>query len=150
MVKKLTLVLCSVFLFLFPTLSLAGEQLGKFKEGSFIFTPCSHCHHCCPCCPSYQASIKKLDDLLTKYEKAADDKKDAIKKDIEKNVVELLAKKIEKKKEKIAKLQKFVSDYETKKDEIVHDKVDYLTSDKGRKKIHKQKAKIDKHNEKKK
>jgi hypothetical protein len=159
MLKKLVLVLCSVFLFSFCCVpqSLAegnpekGQQLEKFKKKVFKFSPsCFHCHQCCPCCPSYQASITKLDDLLNKYEKAADNKKDAIKKDIQKDVAYFLDKKIEKKKEKIAKLQSLVNEYTAERNKVIDDKVEYLISDKGRKKIHKQKAKIDKHNEKKK
>jgi hypothetical protein len=88
--------------------------------------------------------------LLNKYDKASDNKKDIIKKDIEKLTVEFLDKKIAKKKEKIAKLQSIVNEYESHKGKIIDDNVGYLTSDKGIKKINKIKAKIDKHNEKKK
>ncbi|MDR1086952.1 MAG: hypothetical protein LBL16_01720 [Endomicrobium sp.] len=82
MLKKLTLVLCGVFFFVCftPVLSFADEHHDKgpkaeeFKEDKHKF-------------------ISKLDDLLTKYEKVADTKKESIKKDIRKLVVDFLDKK---------------------------------------------------------
>jgi hypothetical protein len=153
MLKKLTLVLCSVFLFSLSVVSLSvaggnhkqGQQLEGLKKKAFKFCPSCHC---CPCCPLYQASITKLDDLLTKYEKAADNKKDPIKKDIYKVIESSLDKEMEKKKEKIAKLQESISKYEGKRAEGIEGQVDFLTSDKGRQKIHKKKAEIDKQNKK--
>jgi hypothetical protein len=88
--------------------------------------------------------ITKLDDFLTKYEKAADNKKDAIKKDIRKIVADFLDKKIAMKKEKVSKLQAKISDYEADKGKAIDRKVDFVTSDEGRKKIHEKKAHFDK------
>jgi hypothetical protein len=132
MLKKLTLVLCSVFLFSYfvPAVSLAHHhdkdpKVKEFKEAKYKL-------------------ITKLDAFLTKYEKAAYNKKDVIKKDIRKIVADFLDKKIAMKKEKISKLQAKISEYEADKDEVINSKVDFVISDEGRKKIHEKKAHVDK------
>ncbi|MDR0398431.1 MAG: hypothetical protein LBH33_01335 [Endomicrobium sp.] len=132
MLKKVTLVLCSVFFFSYfvPAVSIADHhdkdpKVKEFKEAKYKF-------------------ITKLDDFLTKYEKAADNKKDAIKKDIRKIVADFLDKKIAMKKEKISKLQAKISEYEADKDKAIDSKVNFVTSDEGRKKIHEKKAHFDK------
>ncbi|MDR1245267.1 MAG: hypothetical protein LBJ98_04775 [Endomicrobium sp.] len=134
MLKKLVLVLCSVFFFSYfvPAVSIADhhdkDPKGKeFKEAKYKF-------------------INKLDGLLTKYEKAADNNKDVIniKKDIRKIVADFLDKKIAMKKEKISKLQAKISKYEEDKDKAIDSKVDFVTSEEGRKKIHEKKAHFDK------
>lgn len=48
------------------------------------------------------------------------------------------------KKEKISKLQAKISKYEADKDKAIDSKVDFVTSDEGRKKIHEKKAHFDK------
>ncbi|MDR2436613.1 MAG: hypothetical protein LBD17_00865 [Endomicrobium sp.] len=151
MLKKLTLVVL-VFLFSFSAVTVCisghnpekGQELENFKEEALKFPPSCPC--CNACCHSYQDFIIKLDDLLTKYEKAADNKKDDIKRDIQKVVADFLDKKIEKEKAKIAKLQSLINEYTAEREKVINDKVEYLTSDKGSKKIHKKKAKIEKHN----
>jgi hypothetical protein len=132
MLKKLTLVLCGISFFacFTPVVSFASDynnkdQKGKeFKEAKYKF-------------------ISKLDDLLTKYEKIADTKKDSIKKDIRKLVADFFDTKIAAKKEKIAKLQAKISEYESDKNKVIDAKVDFVTSDDGREKIHKKKAYFD-------
>ncbi|MDR1474715.1 MAG: hypothetical protein LBS38_03400 [Endomicrobium sp.] len=132
MLKNLTLVLYSVFFSVCftPGVSFAGDHHDKdqkvyeFKETKYKF-------------------ISKLDDLLTKYEKIADSKKDSIKKDIRKLIADFLDKKIAAKKEKITKMQAEISEYEANKNKAIDVKVDFVTSDEGREKIHKQKAHFD-------
>jgi hypothetical protein len=146
------MVLCSVFLVSFSAVTVCiaghnlerGQELERFKENALKFPPSCPCCH--SCCHSYQDFIIKLDDLLTKYEKAADNKKDGLKRDIQKLVADFLDKKIEKKKAKIVKLQSLINEYTSEREKVINDKVEYLTSDKGSKKIHKKKAKIEKHN----
>jgi hypothetical protein len=111
--------------------SVAGDHYDKdpkvkaFKESEYKF-------------------ITKLDDLLTKYEKAADNKKDAVKKDVRKLVTDFLDKEIAMKKDKIAKLQARISEYEVDKNKFIDKKVDFLTSEEGQAKIHKKKECCDK------
>jgi hypothetical protein len=133
MLKKSVLVLFGIFFFscFAPTVSTAGshhkddDKLTKeFKEAKHKF-------------------VSKLDKLLTKYEKTAENKKDAIKKDIKKAVSEFIDKKIAIKKEKIAELQVKINKYEADKNKIIDTRVDFVTSDKGRDKIHKKKAHLD-------
>jgi hypothetical protein len=133
MLKKLTLVvLCGAFFFACFTseMSFAGNHHDKnsrvkeFKEAEHKF-------------------IFELDNLLTKYEKAAGAKRDFIKRDIKKLVAGFLDKKIAAKKEKIARLQAMINEYEADKNKVIDAKVDFVTSDRGLEKIHKKKAHLD-------
>jgi hypothetical protein len=132
MLKKSALVLFGVLFFscFALTVSTAGthhkddQAIKEFKEAKYKF-------------------VSKLDGLLTKYEKAAKDKKDDIKKDIKKAVAKFIDKKIAMKKEKIATLQSKINEYEADKNKIIDTRVDFITSDKGREKIHKKKAHLD-------
>lgn len=58
-------------------------------------------------------------------------------------VVDFLDKKITAKKEKAVKLQAKISEYEADKNKVIDAKVDFVTSDEGREKIHKKKAHFD-------
>lgn len=142
MVKKLVLVVCSVFAFniFVPAVSFAdkAKEIKNPKIEAFM---------------KYKAEfITKLDKSLEKYNAAAENKKESVKSEIKKLVAAYTDKKIAAKKEKAVSFKKQAekasekaSKMEADKTKYIDDEVAEYLSEKGQARVKKQKERIEKY-----